>query len=97
MSSLILNSLWLIAVDPHRGGSISLRPLFRLPWNLPRHVLPCLISAPIHDLAVQLQIAHIGALLALDMVEDFGAREIAVKREVARDRTLHGILDQLDT
>src|SRR6266567_3467191 len=26
MSSLILNSLWLIAVDPHRGGSISLRP-----------------------------------------------------------------------
>src|SRR6266699_2593722 len=27
MGSLIfLNSLWLIAVDPHRGGSISLRP-----------------------------------------------------------------------
>src|SRR5262245_56513476 len=26
MSSLIVNSLWLIAVDPHRGGSISLRP-----------------------------------------------------------------------
>src|SRR5213592_4059001 len=23
-----LNSLWLIAVDPHRGGSISLRPNF---------------------------------------------------------------------
>src|SRR6266508_3970969 len=27
MRSLILNSLWLIAVDPHRGGSISLRPV----------------------------------------------------------------------
>src|SRR5215510_4327572 len=26
MSSLLWNSLWLIAVDPHRGGSISLRP-----------------------------------------------------------------------
>jgi len=26
MRSLIVNSLWLIAVDPHRGGSISLRP-----------------------------------------------------------------------
>jgi hypothetical protein len=27
MSSLLVNSLWLIAVDPHRGGSISLRPV----------------------------------------------------------------------
>src|SRR5215470_10560095 len=26
MSLLLWNSLWLIAVDPHRGGSISLRP-----------------------------------------------------------------------
>src|SRR5215831_16889589 len=26
MGSLLCNSLWLIAVDPHRGGSISLRP-----------------------------------------------------------------------
>jgi len=26
MGSLRWNSLWLIAVDPHRGGSISLRP-----------------------------------------------------------------------
>src|SRR5512145_1889197 len=26
MGSRILHSLWLIAVDPHRGGSISLRP-----------------------------------------------------------------------
>src|SRR5262245_15699872 len=25
-ASLIVNSLWLIAVDPHRGGSISLLP-----------------------------------------------------------------------
>jgi len=30
MSSLIVNSLWLIAVDPHRGGSISLRPANRV-------------------------------------------------------------------
>src|SRR5215813_11655307 len=26
MGSLLWNSLWLIAVEPHRGGSISLRP-----------------------------------------------------------------------
>src|SRR5262249_53760250 len=26
IGSLIVNSLWLIAVDPHRGGSISLLP-----------------------------------------------------------------------
>src|SRR5678815_4315161 len=26
MGSRIVNSLWLITVDPHRGGSISLRP-----------------------------------------------------------------------
>jgi hypothetical protein len=29
IGSLIVNSLWLIAVDPHRGGSISLRPVIR--------------------------------------------------------------------
>ncbi len=29
MGLLIVNSLWLIAVDPHRGGSISLRPYFQ--------------------------------------------------------------------
>jgi arginine N-succinyltransferase len=29
MGSRIVNSLWLIEVDPHRGGSISLRPLCR--------------------------------------------------------------------
>src|SRR2546427_708455 len=38
MGSLIfLNSLWLMAVDPHRGGSISLRPTLRVPtqpWAL---------------------------------------------------------------
>src|SRR5215813_12059053 len=27
IGSLIMNSLWLIAVNPHRGGSISLRPI----------------------------------------------------------------------
>jgi len=27
MGARILHSLWLIEVDPHRGGSISLRPL----------------------------------------------------------------------
>ena len=26
VGSLVLNSLWLIEADPHRGGSISLRP-----------------------------------------------------------------------
>ena len=26
MGALVLHSLWLIAADPHRGGSISLRP-----------------------------------------------------------------------
>ena len=29
MGSLLWNSLWLIAVDPHRGGSISLRPMIQ--------------------------------------------------------------------
>src|SRR5947199_9158868 len=35
-----LNSLWLIAVDPHRGGSISLRPCVGVPRTrgAPRHV-----------------------------------------------------------
>src|SRR5882724_8151559 len=29
MGARILHSLWLIEVDPHRGGSISLRPVLR--------------------------------------------------------------------
>src|SRR5262249_42173332 len=29
IDSLIVNALWLIAVDPHRGGSISLLPDFQ--------------------------------------------------------------------
>jgi hypothetical protein len=36
MGSRIVNSLWLIAVDPHRGGSISLRPIAETtPYPLP--------------------------------------------------------------
>src|SRR5215472_14117825 len=38
IGSLIVNSLWLIAVDPHRGGSISLLPDRQTPvfgQNLP--------------------------------------------------------------
>src|SRR5262249_17418260 len=31
IGSLIVNSLWLIAVDPHRGGAISLLP--PSPWR----------------------------------------------------------------
>src|SRR6516162_9285288 len=34
MGSLLRNSLWLIAVDPHRGGSISLRPLAAHPSSV---------------------------------------------------------------
>jgi hypothetical protein len=30
MGSRIVNSLWLIEVDPHRGGSISLRPILAI-------------------------------------------------------------------
>src|SRR5207245_5673051 len=37
--SLILNSLWRIAVDPHRGGSISLR-LHRRHWRRRRAPWP---------------------------------------------------------
>jgi hypothetical protein len=33
IGSLIVNSLWRIAIDPHRGGSISLRP-FSTPWSI---------------------------------------------------------------
>jgi len=35
MGSLLWNSLWLIAADPHRGGSISLRPLICWRRNYP--------------------------------------------------------------
>ena len=36
MGSRIVNSLWLIEVDPHRGGSISLRPDVGEPQTGPR-------------------------------------------------------------
>src|SRR2546427_4632299 len=41
MGSRIVNSLWLIAVDPHRGGSLLLQPLHwgTLQWVLIPHHL----------------------------------------------------------
>jgi hypothetical protein len=69
----------------------------RLPRNLPCHVLEFLLPPYIDDLPVALQVAHIRALLTLNVVEDFGAREIAVKCAVPRDPTPHGIIDQLET
>src|SRR4029434_3531797 len=41
-SPIFLNSLWLIEVDPHRGGSISLRPndtrwLYCRSYGIPPH------------------------------------------------------------
>jgi hypothetical protein len=71
--------------------------LLGVPGNLPRHVLEWLLAAHVHDLTVQLQVADIRALCALDMVEDLGAGKIAVKREIPRDATPQGISDQFDT
>src|SRR5438128_471927 len=36
-----LNSLWLIAVDPHRGGSISLRPVVLMKSVVPYTTSGC--------------------------------------------------------
>ena len=76
---------------PHADGFL------RLPGDLPRDLLEFLLLARIHDLTVQLQSAHIGSLLTVDMVEDLGAREIAVKREGSGNPTLQRIINQLDT
>src|SRR5215510_13773609 len=46
--SRIVNSLWLIAVDPHRGGSISLRPVNTL----------CQGEASLRDQLVLFQVYH---------------------------------------
>src|SRR5262249_50508069 len=40
------------------------------PRNLPRHVLEFLLPPRVHNLAVQLQVAHIRGLLAVKMVEN---------------------------
>src|SRR5262249_53355295 len=53
------------APHPHR--------FFRFPRHLPHYVLELLLLPRIHDLAVELQVAHIRALRALDVVEDIGA------------------------
>src|SRR5215470_562815 len=55
---------------------------FRLPGNLPGHLLEFLLSASIDNLAVQLQVPHIRALLALDVVEELGAGKIAIKGKI---------------
>src|SRR5215467_6302117 len=49
MGSRIVNSLWLIEVDPHRGGSISLRPV-RRQW-LNRQASGMRLEKVLHGLA----------------------------------------------
>ena len=77
------------AAHPHR--------FFRCPRHLRRPLLQFLLTPRIHSLTIELQVAHRGALLALAVVEDCRARARAITREVARNRTLHGSIDQLDT
>src|SRR5262249_9038088 len=69
---------------------------FGLPRNLASHRLKRLFPTVVHHLAVELQVPHIRPLGALNVVEHFGTREIAVKGEVARDVARDGIIDQLD-
>src|SRR5262245_12544402 len=45
IGSLIVNSLWLIAVDPHRGGFILLRPLEKALTLLDETLLPATSNA----------------------------------------------------
>src|SRR5215468_2423508 len=70
---------------------------FGLPGNLARHALQGLFPAVIDQFPVELQIPHIRPFGALNVVEYFGTREIAVKGEVARDVARDGIVDQLNT
>ena len=74
---------------PHPHG------FFRCPRNLPRHVLELLLLPRIDDLAVQLQVANIGALRALDVIENLGARKITIKCEVSGNSTRDGVVDQV--
>src|SRR5262244_3594771 len=64
IGSLIVNSLWLIAVDPHRGGSISLRPhLPRLERGPGREggVAPVLIAGEqVHRMLPEFRHVHQG-------------------------------------
>src|SRR4029450_11343987 len=88
---------------PHLFAEVPIPPLPHAhrflcsPRNLPRHILEFLLLARVHDLAVQLQIAHIRSLLALQVVEHLRTGEIAIKREGPRDTPRQGIIDQLDT
>src|SRR5215831_5031511 len=77
-----------IPATPHAHG------FFRLPGNLTRYLLEFLLAPCIDHLPVELQVTHIGAVRPVEVVEDFGTREIAVEREVARDPAPHGIIDE---
>src|SRR5262249_55308542 len=70
IGSLIVNSLWLIAVDPHRGGAISLPPHTSAGWvphpnvNLDRASLPLSLqtrdSARRHSQEAAVVRSHVG-------------------------------------
>src|SRR5207248_9805905 len=58
-------------------------------------VLELLLMPRIYDLSVQLQVANIGALRALDVIENLGARKITIKCEVSGNSTRDGVVDQV--
>jgi hypothetical protein len=65
--------------------------------TLPRHLLQFLLPPCIDDLPVELQLPHIHALRALDVVEALGTRKITVQREVPWYGAFQRIIDQLET
>src|SRR5215217_6754557 len=89
--------------DPHLLAEIPILPgpyaygFLRCPGNLPRHVLELLLLPPIHDLAVELQVANIGPLFTLEMIQHFRAREVTIEGKIPWNLPLHRIIDQLDT
>src|SRR5712692_5153979 len=89
------NAQWLahipLSPPPHAHG------LLRGPRHLASDILPCLLAALIDHLAVQLQIAPLPALRALDMIAPRGTGARALERAVPRHLPLPHVINQRDT
>src|SRR5207245_1688774 len=96
MGARILHSLWLIEVDPHRGGSISLRPVMGLLRNIGFDGLVGDVAAAAAKVAPRLDMA---SPKALPHMRKFGQQTIgafafhpldqATDRDVRWDRDHH--------
>jgi hypothetical protein len=71
--------------------------LFVLKANLTGQLIEFDLATLKDHVAVELEVAHIGPLPALNVVEDFGTREIAIEGEIPRDIATDGIIDELQT